>query len=91
MDLHRQPDWQRVLGQFVEIRRQGDLVRAGTVEAVMPDSSILWISADGPFPREMVERAEGCEVFARYGWDPGPVPAPATRDHNQQRIDQPDA
>jgi hypothetical protein len=34
MNLHRQPDWQRALGQYVEIRLGGQTVRAGTVEAV---------------------------------------------------------
>lgn len=75
MDLHLQPDWQRVLGQLVEVRRLGKLIRAGTVEDVMPDNSILWISASGPYHREMVERAEGYQVYARYAWDPPPLRA----------------
>jgi hypothetical protein len=73
MHLHLQPDWQRALGQYVEVRRRGEIVRTGTVEDVMPDNSILWISAAGPFPREMLERAEGYEVYARYPWDPAPI------------------
>jgi hypothetical protein len=73
MDLHLQPDWQRTLGQFVEIRRYGKTVRTGTVEAVMPDNSILWISAAGPYSREMVERAEDCQVYTRYPWDAPPI------------------
>jgi hypothetical protein len=72
VDLHLQPDWQRVLGQYVEVRRSGELVRIGTVDHVMPDSSILWISAAGPYQRQMVERAEGYQVYARYPWDPPP-------------------
>ena len=77
MDLHLQPDWQRTLGQYVEIRRSGQVVRSGTVTAVMPDDSILWISAEGPFLRQMVVRAEGYEVYSRYAWDPPPPPAHA--------------
>jgi hypothetical protein len=72
VDLHLQPDWQRVLGQYVEVRRSGELVRIGTVDHVMPDSSILWISAAGQYQRQMVERAEGYQVYARYPWDPPP-------------------
>lgn len=69
MDLHLQPDWQRTLGQHVEVRRYGEIVRTGTVEDVMSDNSILWISAEGAFPRQMVERVEGYEVYSRYPWD----------------------
>jgi hypothetical protein len=66
---HQQPDWSRLLGQHVEIRQDGRLLRTGTVDAVMPDNSILWLSAEGPWPREMVERWDGRVVFARYEWD----------------------
>jgi hypothetical protein len=72
VELHLQSDWQRAMGQFVEIRQDGRTLRTGVVEAVMPDSSILWISVDGTHPREMVERADGKQVFARYSWDPSP-------------------
>lgn len=73
MDLHLQPDWQRAVGQYVEVRRYGETIRAGTVEEVMPDNSILWISAAGPLPRTLYERAEGYKLYARYPWDPAPI------------------
>lgn len=85
MDLHLQPDWQRALGQHVEVRRHGEIVRTGTVEDVMPDNSILWISAAGPFPREMFERAEGYEVYARYPWDPPPIPGRTQPESNSNK------
>ncbi|HEX6032782.1 MAG TPA: hypothetical protein VFY83_00060 [Anaerolineales bacterium] len=66
MDLHLQPDWHRALGQRVEIWKDGTLVRKGTVEAVMPDSSVLWISAEGASPRQMVFRHDGNQVFAHF-------------------------
>lgn len=74
MDLHLQPDWQRTLGQHVEIRRNGKTIRTGTVEAVTPDNSILWISAAGVDPREMLARADGNEIYTRYPWDTLPPP-----------------
>lgn len=74
MDLHLQQDWKRALGQYVEVRRGGDIVRTGTVDDVMSDNSILWVSAAGPFHRQMYERTEGFEVYARYPWDPPPLP-----------------
>lgn len=73
MDLHLQPDWHRALGQHVEIRRHGKVLRNGVVEDVMPDGSILWISAEGAHGREMIERSEGKQVFARYPWDIPPL------------------
>lgn len=79
MDLHLQPDWQRTLGQYVQVRRHGEIVRSGTVEDVTPDSSILWISVDGADARQMIERAEGYAVYSRYPWDP---PPPAQRLNN---------
>lgn len=69
MKLHLQPEWVRTLGQYVEIRRSGETVRKGMVEAVMPDSSIVWISAEGAQPRQMVEKADGSEIYAGYPWD----------------------
>jgi hypothetical protein len=63
MDLQLQPNWQRTLGHYVEIWRDGKLVRPGTVEAVMPDNSILWISAEGNSSRHMISRHDGYEVF----------------------------
>lgn len=69
MGLHLQPDWSRLLGQHVEIREVDRFIRAGTVDAVMPDQSILWLSAEGPWSREMVERSGDKQVYARYEWD----------------------
>lgn len=69
MTLHVQQDWNRLLGQHIEIRQNGHLIRTGTVDAVMPDNSILWLSAEGNWRREMVERSQGMEAYARYAWD----------------------
>lgn len=63
MDLHLQPDWQRAVGQRVEIWKDGIFVRKGTVEAVMPDDSLLWISAEGASSRHILLRNDGYQVF----------------------------
>jgi hypothetical protein len=34
-------------------------------------------------PRKLYEKAEGYHVFARYPWDPAPVP-----DYKQQDVDE---
>jgi ribosome maturation factor RimP len=72
VSLHLQPDWQRAVGQHVEVQLNGKIIRAGTVEAVMPDDSILWISADGVDTREMFEKVDGNHVYARYAWNDPP-------------------
>jgi hypothetical protein len=66
MDLQLQPNWQRTLGQRVEIWRCGKLVRKGTVDAVMPDNSLLWMSADGNFSRQIISRDDGYQVFTHF-------------------------
>lgn len=68
VSFHLQPDWQRALGQCVEIWLDGQRVRTGTVESVMPDNSILWIAAEAPDLRQMMLRDDGYQVFARYEW-----------------------
>ncbi|MDQ0691348.1 hypothetical protein [Arthrobacter sp. W4I7] len=75
MDLHLQPDWQRALGQRVEVWRRGKLVRRGTVEAVMPDDSLLWISAEGNSLRQMISRQDEYQVFTHF------LPASPDDDH----------
>jgi hypothetical protein len=52
-------DWSSLAGSWVEVRRDQCVVRAGRVEIVTGDSSILWIAADGARPRELFEAAEG--------------------------------
>lgn len=69
LGLHLQTQWRRALHQYVEIRLNGQILRTGFVDAVMPDESILWISADGIHPREMIERASGKSIYCRYAWD----------------------
>lgn len=66
MDLHLQPDWQRAIGQRVEIWKDGKCVRRGIVEAVMPDDSLLWISAEGMSPRQIIGRYDGHQVFTHF-------------------------
>lgn len=53
----------RLTGAPVEIRRNGTTVRSGTVEAVMSDSSLLWIQADGARGRELFAAADTYEVW----------------------------
>lgn len=66
MDLHLQTDWQRTRGQRVEIWNNGKLIRKGTVEAVMPDGSLLWISANEVSSRQIVFRSDGDQIFTHF-------------------------
>jgi len=69
MSLHIQTDWLPVVGQVVEIRLHGQAVRTGTVDAVTSDNSILWLAAEGAYPRVMLERSAGYNVWIRYKWE----------------------
>jgi hypothetical protein len=69
MKYHRQYDWFPVVGEAVQIRNNGAVIREGIVEAVAHDDSILWLGADGAIPRQMACRSEGDEVWISYKWD----------------------
>jgi len=68
MNTHEPParrhlDWSLLANVRVEIRRHGQVLRTGFVEDVMPDSSVLWIAADGLEPRQMFEASQGHQVW----------------------------
>jgi len=67
--VHLQHDWLPLVGQHIEIRLDGRKIRDGWVDDVTHDGSILWLAADGPHLRAMVERADGYEVWIRYKWE----------------------
>lgn len=63
MALHNHATWNCLVGAYVEMRRKGEVVRAGTVEDVMHDSSALWLAAEGAHSRAIFEAADGFEVW----------------------------
>lgn len=73
MKYHRQYDWLPVIGETVQIRNSGEVVREGLVDAVTHDGSILWLAADGAYQRQMICGAEGNEVWITYKWDTTPA------------------
>ncbi|HJW01414.1 MAG TPA: hypothetical protein VJ617_20180 [Arthrobacter sp.] len=72
MAFHLQHDWFPVLGHTVEIRHWNSTVRAGRVDAVTQDGSILWLAAEGHQPRRLFERAQGYQVWIQYAWETQP-------------------
>ena len=60
---YRHNAWQNLIGALVEVRKHGAVVREGLVDDAMPDSSALWIAADGFTNRVLIEAAEGYEVW----------------------------
>ena len=56
-------EWSLLIGAPVEITRWGTLVRAGIVEDAMPDSSVLWVAADGIQGRELFSAADNYKVW----------------------------
>jgi hypothetical protein len=63
MTAQKYPSCNRLLGATVEFRQHGQIIRTGTVEAAMPDSSALWLASDGVDPRTMYEGAEKYEAW----------------------------
>ena len=63
MSCRRYHDWNRLTGIPVEIRQYGRVVRAGVVDDVMPDSSVLWLLADSSQGRTLYSAAEDFEVW----------------------------
>jgi hypothetical protein len=60
---HRTDEWQSLPGAMVEVRRRGEEYRSGVVEDAMPDASGIWLAADGALGRELIEKAEGYEIW----------------------------
>jgi hypothetical protein len=52
-------DWAVLFGEEVQIRRDGQNVRQGRVDAVTDDASVLWVEGNGPFLRTLFEKTEG--------------------------------
>jgi len=51
--------WRRLIGESVEIRQHGQIIRTGTVDDAMADSTALWIAGDATQPRTVYEAALG--------------------------------
>jgi hypothetical protein len=56
--------WRRLIGTTVQIRHNGRIIRTGTVDDAMADSTALWIAGSAAQPRSMYEAARGIEVWA---------------------------
>ena len=64
-DPYPYADWSRLVGTPVEIRKDFLIVRAGIVDDVMPDSSVVWLASDSTCGRELFVAAEGYQVWIR--------------------------
>jgi hypothetical protein len=67
--MHLQHDWTALLGEVIEVRRHGAIVRIGRVVGVTRDGMILWIQSHGAEPRVMYERCEGFTAWIDYKWE----------------------
>ncbi|WP_336715251.1 hypothetical protein [Arthrobacter sp. USHLN218] len=57
-------DWQEILDQWVQIRKDGRVVRTGYVDAVTDRADILWLRGHGAQQRQLFEKTEGYLVEA---------------------------
>lgn len=65
MRAYRHTNWFQLIGAFVEIRHNNRTVRSGFVDDAMPDSSALWLAADGIHTRAIFEAAEGYAAWVQ--------------------------
>ncbi|MCZ9882298.1 hypothetical protein [Arthrobacter sp. B2a2-09] len=56
-------DWSALVGGIIEIRKDSKSIAQGYVDAVMPDSSMLWISGDFIRSRSSYSKADGYEAW----------------------------
>jgi hypothetical protein len=71
--LHRHTEWALLTNALVEVRHHGATIRAGVVDAVMPDSSMVWVAADATHPRQLFEASEGHEIWVALQQHEGPL------------------
>ena len=63
MTSYENEDWTQLINAPVEIRQHGQTISTGVVDSVMPDSSALWVAAEGIQLRQIFEAALGHEVW----------------------------
>lgn len=56
-------DWQRRVGEIVQIRNGDAIVRQGRVEDEMPDGSGVWLAANGTDQRAYFHKETGTELW----------------------------
>ena len=57
-------NWCNLPSVYVEVRRGGNVIRSGVVEAVTADSAMLWLSRDGVEDRTIFHKVDGYEAWA---------------------------
>lgn len=74
-------------GAVVDVYLHDDFHRRGTVEDVMPDSSGLWITGQGPCSREFVDKASGYTVRTEHSTllNPAATAAPGMKDQEMSQ------
>ncbi|MFP3579271.1 hypothetical protein SB659_06730 [Arthrobacter sp. SIMBA_036] len=56
--------WRRLIGATDQIRQRGQIIRTGTIDDAMADSTALWIAGDAAQPRTMYGTVRAIEVCA---------------------------
>ena len=76
VSMHCTNQWQALVGENVEVWRDGGLYRRGLVDAAMPDGSGLWLAREAVLQREFIDVSSGFEVwtslYPRSKWDATP-------------------
>lgn len=78
---YKHTNWALLTNALVEIRHRGTTIRTGVVDAVMSDSSMVWIAADATYPRQLFEASEGHEIWVTLEEHEGPLTYRMTTKH----------
>lgn len=57
-------DWNQLIGTWVEVHREGKLVRAGIVDEIMADAGIVWLASSGVERRVLFDTGSGYQISA---------------------------
>lgn len=64
MSARKLEHWNHLAGMEIEVKLGPTSTVTGTVDQVMPDSSILWLTPAGD-QRRIIEKSRGHEVWVR--------------------------
>lgn len=56
-------EWNTLVGALVEIRQNSKIIRTGTVDSAMSDSSALWIASDANGSRQISQHTKAMDAW----------------------------
>lgn len=64
MPAKKDDDWKELIGQYVQVWKDGSHTRTGRVQDVAPALAAIWLETDGVENRAIYQEAEGYSFHA---------------------------